>query len=111
MNENKRVLRSNLAKVAAHVITGEEYDEPPELADEFFDKATWHMAGNAVSPEAGKAADRKKLKRGRPKIDTRKVLVSVRYSPEVLDYFRATGVGWQVRMDAALKEWIDAHPG
>ncbi len=32
--------------------------------------------------------------------------VTLRYSPEVLTYFKATGKGWRNRMDAALKEWI-----
>jgi uncharacterized protein (DUF4415 family) len=36
----------------------------------------------------------------------KKVLLSVRYSPEVVDYFKATGDGWQTRMDEALKEWV-----
>ena len=39
----------------------------------------------------------------------RKVLLSVRYSPEVVDYFKATGEGWQTRMDEALREWVAAH--
>lgn len=38
-----------------------------------------------------------------------KVLLSVRYSPEVVDYFKSTGEGWQTRMDEALKEWVDTH--
>jgi uncharacterized protein (DUF4415 family) len=38
-----------------------------------------------------------------------KVLLSVRYSPEVVEYFRSTGTGWQARMDEALKEWVDAR--
>lgn len=42
----------------------------------------------------------------------RKVLLSVRYSPEVVEYFKSTGEGWQTRMDEALKEWVEArrHP-
>ncbi len=35
--------------------------------------------------------------------------VAIRFSPEVLAYFRATGKGWQTRMDRALREWIDDH--
>jgi len=35
--------------------------------------------------------------------------VAVRYSPEVLAFFRATGAGWQTRMDEALREWVKAH--
>ena len=30
----------------------------------------------------------------------------MRYSPEVVAYFKATGKGWQARMDEALREWI-----
>lgn len=44
--------------------------------------------------------------RGRPKSENRKLLVSVRYSPEVLSYFRATGDGWQARMDGVLRDYI-----
>lgn len=35
--------------------------------------------------------------------------VAVRYSPEVLAYFRATGAGWQTRMDEALREYVSQH--
>ena len=47
--------------------------------------------------------------RGRPKSANKKQLVSIRYSPEVIDYFRASGAGWQARMDAVLKEYVEAH--
>lgn len=36
--------------------------------------------------------------------------VAIRFSPEVLAYFRATGRGWQTRMDEALREYIASHP-
>ena len=39
-----------------------------------------------------------------------KVSVTVRYSPEVVAYFKATGKGWQSRMDAALKQYIVSQP-
>ena len=48
--------------------------------------------------------------RGRPKSENKKQLVSVRYSPEVLAYFRSTGEGWQGRMDGVLKEYIEKRP-
>jgi uncharacterized protein (DUF4415 family) len=47
--------------------------------------------------------------RGRPKLANKKQLVSIRYSPEVIAYFKASGAGWQARMDAALKEYVEAH--
>lgn len=40
---------------------------------------------------------------------SKKVLLSVRYSPEVVEYFKSSGEGWQTRMDEALKEWVAAH--
>ena len=44
--------------------------------------------------------------RGRPKTAKAKLLVSVRYSPEVLEYFKSTGAGWQSRMDRVLKDYV-----
>lgn len=44
--------------------------------------------------------------RGRPKSESPKQLVSVRYSQEVLAYFKATGEGWQSRMDSVLMEYV-----
>jgi uncharacterized protein (DUF4415 family) len=44
--------------------------------------------------------------RGRPKSASTKQLVSVRYSPEVLAFFRATGEGWQARMDGVLRQYV-----
>lgn len=44
--------------------------------------------------------------RGRPRSASTKQLVSVRYSPEVLAYFRSTGEGWQSRMDGVLREYV-----
>ena len=47
--------------------------------------------------------------RGRPKSENKKMLVSVRYSPEVIAYFRSTGEGWQARMDGVLGEYVSKH--
>ncbi len=51
-----------------------------------------------------------KALRGRPPLENKKQLVSVRYSPEVLAYFRSTGQGWQARMDGVLKQYVSKHP-
>ncbi|MFO1298870.1 MAG: BrnA antitoxin family protein [Burkholderiaceae bacterium] len=45
--------------------------------------------------------------RGRPPSPNRKQLVSIRYSPEVLAWFRATGPGWQARLDRVLKDYVN----
>lgn len=47
--------------------------------------------------------------RGRPKSDNKKLLLSVRYSAEVVEYFRATGEGWQARMDSVLRQYVNKH--
>lgn len=52
---------------------------------------------------------RKKGQRGKQKGPT-KVAITMRYSPEVVEYFKSTGEGWQKRMDEALKDWIKQHP-
>ena len=49
------------------------------------------------------------LRRRGPQKAPVKILVSIRYSEDVLEYFRATGPHWQTRMDEALKEWIQAR--
>jgi uncharacterized protein (DUF4415 family) len=47
--------------------------------------------------------------RGRPKLENKKLLLSVRYSAEVVEFFRATGEGWQARMDSVLKQYVNNH--
>ena len=44
-----------------------------------------------------------------PNKNPTKEQVTVRYSPEVLAYFRATGAGWQTRMDEALREYVSGQ--
>ena len=47
-----------------------------------------------------------KTLRGRPKSESPKLLVSVRYSREVVEYFKSTGAGWQSRMDNVLRAYV-----
>jgi uncharacterized protein (DUF4415 family) len=44
-------------------------------------------------------------KRGPQKTPTKK-LVSLRLSPEVLEHFKASGPGWQTRIDSTLRKAI-----
>ena len=44
-------------------------------------------------------------KRGPQKTPTKK-LVSLRLSPEVLEHFKASGPGWQTRIDSTLRQSI-----
>ncbi|MGH8228266.1 MAG: BrnA antitoxin family protein [Steroidobacteraceae bacterium] len=44
--------------------------------------------------------------RGRPKAVTRKVHVNVRLDPDVVEFFRSAGHGWQTRLNAALLAYV-----
>ncbi|MFD2112029.1 BrnA antitoxin family protein [Thiorhodococcus fuscus] len=46
---------------------------------------------------------------GRPKAVSTKQPVSIRLSPEVVEYFKAEGPGWQTRIDAVLCEHVKTH--
>ncbi len=59
-----------------------------------------------LTPAQLKAMVPMKALRGRPKSENKKLLVSVRYSPEVVEYFKSTGEGWQSRMDAVLRRYV-----
>ena len=48
-------------------------------------------------------------KRGRPPADRPKAHVNIRLDADVVDSFRATGPGWQTRMNAALRDWLKTH--
>ncbi|WP_081577308.1 BrnA antitoxin family protein [Acidithiobacillus thiooxidans] len=74
-----------------------DLDDAPELDAQFFQEADLYQGDQLI--QRG---------RGRPKLSSRKVLLSVRYSPEVVTYFRQTGEGWQSRMDAVLREYIQS---
>lgn len=72
-------------------------DDAPEWTDEMFDRADLYHGDRLV-------------RRGRPKAERPKVAINIRLSPDVLDRFKASGPGWQSRIDAALKEWLAEHP-
>ncbi|MGF1549659.1 MAG: BrnA antitoxin family protein [Sphingomonadaceae bacterium] len=75
-------------------------DDAPELTPERAAKAELRVGGR-VAREASPPL-------GRPPMppEERKQTISIRLSPEVLDHFRATGRGWQTRIDEALKKVV-----
>ena len=71
-------------------------DDAPELTDAFFEAADEYQGDTLVH-------------RGRPKAASPKQALTVRYDADVIDAFKATGKGWQTRMNAALKDWLKTH--
>lgn len=81
MPANRKNLGSDLKKVDAHVIQPHEYEEAPEWTDEQIASATVVRG------------------RGRPALgDAVKVPIKLRLDPDVLEIYKATGKGWQTRM-------------
>jgi uncharacterized protein (DUF4415 family) len=89
MNANKsapgRSLKSDLARVDAHVVAPEEYDELPELTDEMLARGTVNKGGRPVSAKPCK-------------------LISLRLPADVIERWKATGPGWQTRMVERLSK-------
>jgi uncharacterized protein (DUF4415 family) len=50
-----------------------------------------------------------KRRGGRPKLETPKLPVTIRLDSDVVDHFKASGSGWQTRMNDALRDWLKTH--
>lgn len=48
-------------------------------------------------------------RRGRPMSQAPKIPTTIRLDPGVLQAFRATGLGWQTRINDALLDWAKTH--
>jgi uncharacterized protein (DUF4415 family) len=79
-----------------------------ELDDEWSAKAK--PASEVFPPEIYAALVAMKRPRGRPKADETKVFTAIRLDADVLAAFKSTGKGWQTRVNAALRQFIDEHP-
>lgn len=80
----------------------------PEWTDEDFGRA---QAAHEVLPKllGQEGAQVLLRKRGRPAGSGKKEQITVRFDTEVINAFRASGDGWQVRMNEALREWLKSH--
>ncbi len=89
MNANKpasnRSLKSDLARVDAHVLKASEYEELPDLTDEMLTRARVNKGGRPLSPNPRK-------------------LLSLRLPADVIERWKATGAGWQTRMAERLSK-------
>lgn len=79
-------------------------DDAPELSEEFFEKGVWRIGDKIVSRDEARAEAVKR--RGRPAGSGIKISTTIRFDAEVLAAFKATGDGWQTRMNDVLKEWL-----
>ncbi len=89
MNANRpasrRSLKSDLARVDAHTVKSEEYEELPELTEEMLSRAKVNKGGRPFSPNPRK-------------------LISLRLPADVIERWKATGPGWQTRIADRLSK-------
>ena len=71
-------------------------DDAPEITDAWVDSADLYRG-------------KKLVRRGRPAGTAKKTQTTVRITNEVLSFFRASGSGWQTRLDDALKKHVAAR--
>lgn len=74
----------------------------------FFSDAVVTHGGGYEAVRATLAARRKPGQRG-PGKRAAKEAINIRLSPDVLSAFRATGQGWQTRVDGVLREWLSQN--
>lgn len=80
-------------------VGSEEDDDLPEWTDDQFRRAAvWH-GDKLIRP-----ADGTLTRPGRPRSDNPKQQVTLRLDRAVLEGFRATGPGWQSRINAELRK-------
>ena len=85
---------TDFAKVDAYVLTDADYDDIPELTDEMMERADLFIGD-------------KLIRRGRPKLEQPKKQVTLRLDADLLDGLRATGPGWQTRINDVLRDWLE----
>ncbi len=71
--------------------TSPELDEVPELDENWIEGADLYRG-------------KKLVRRGRPKLDKPRQLLSLRLPPEVIASWKSSGPGWQTRMADALEK-------
>lgn len=82
---SRRTLKSDLARVDAHVIRAHEYKELPELTEQLLSRAVVNKVG-------------------RPRSANPRKLISIRVPVDVIERWRATGPGWQTRIAERLEK-------
>lgn len=77
-------------------------DDLPEWTDDQFRRAALYKKGKLVRP-----ADGTLTKPGRPKLKNPKQQVTLRLDKIVLETFKASGAGWQTRINEELRKALN----
>jgi uncharacterized protein (DUF4415 family) len=82
-------------------------EENPEWTEEDFKRAV-PFSELPESLQAKLMGLRRRGQRGKQKAPV-KVPTTIRFDADVLAALKATGKGWQTRVNAMVKEWLAAH--
>lgn len=87
----------------------------PDAEVDAFEQALLRAVGQATRGESARVstpADIAARKRGRPAGSVKaqpKVQTAIRFDADVLAALKATGKGWQTRVNEAMREWVKTH--
>lgn len=90
--------------------TVQEWSDPDdalELDEDFFEHGTWMVGDKTVTRQEAQAVIAVRM--GRPPVSAPKKAVNIRLAPDILEAFKATGKGWQTRINNALHDWLKEH--
>ncbi len=80
-------------------------DDNPEWTAEDFARS--QPARKVLAEQFGTPMAEEMLKpRGRPRLANPKERINIRLSHEVIEHFKASGQGWQSRIDAVLVDFV-----
>jgi uncharacterized protein (DUF4415 family) len=83
-------------------------DDNPEWTHQALARA--RPAAQVLPELFGAQAAQAMLKpRGRPPAERVKERITIRFDADVLAALRATGQGWQTRVNDAMREWLRTH--
>ncbi len=66
-------------------------------------------APDLSAPEWAAKVDAAPVRRGRPPSPNPKSSTTIRLDADIVSRFCEGGPGWQSHINAALREWLDAH--
>jgi uncharacterized protein (DUF4415 family) len=71
-------------------------DDAQERSEAFFERADEYVGQQLV-------------RRGRPRASVVRQRITIRLEHDVVQQFKASGPGWQTRMNSALVDWLKTH--
>lgn len=89
MKKSGKKFGSDFAKIDAHIIQPHEYDDAPLLTDDMLSRMVYKRNGKVI---------------GRPKLASPKQTATFRLAADLLSHIKATGRGYNARVETVLRQ-------